>query len=41
MDNLFRSKRKRIFELNPYSDKVGRQTKRNIHVAAIIREKAN
>ena len=39
LDNLFRSKRKRTFELNPYTVKVGRRTKRIIHIAAGIREK--
>ena len=39
LDNLFRSKHKRIFELNPYTDKVGRRTKHIIHTAASIREK--
>ena len=39
MDNRFRPKRKRIFELNPCSDKVGRRTKRIINIAASFREK--
>ena len=39
LDNLFRSKHKRIFELNPYTDKVGRRKKHIIHTAASIREK--
>ena len=39
LDNLFRSKHKRIFELNPYTDKVGRRTKHIIHTAASIRGK--
>ena len=39
LDNLFRSKHKRIFELNPYTDKVGRRTKHIIHNAASIRGK--
>ena len=39
LDNIFRSKRKKIFELNPSTDKVGRRTKRIIHIAASIREK--
>ena len=40
MDNLFRSKRKRIFELNPYNDKAGSRTKCTIHITASIRGKA-
>ena len=39
LDNLFTSKHKRIFELNPYADKVGRRTKHIIHTAASIRGK--
>ena len=39
LDNLFRSKHKRIFELNPYTDKVGRRTKHIIDTAASIRGK--
>ena len=39
MDDLFRSKRKRISELNPYSDKVDKRTKRIIHIAPSIRGK--
>ena len=34
LDKPFRYKGKRLFELNLYSDKVGRRTKRNIHVVA-------
>ena len=37
----FRFKRKIIFELNPCNDKVGRVTKRNTHIAASTREKAD
>ena len=39
LDNLFISKHKRIFEINPYTTKVGRWTKRTIHIAASICEK--
>ena len=39
LDNLFTSKHKRIFVLNPYTDKVGRRTKHIIHTAASIRGK--
>ena len=39
LDNLFGSKRKGIFEHNPYNDKAGRRTKCVIHIAASIREK--
>ena len=39
MGNLFISEHKRIFELNPYTTKVGRRTKRTIHIAASICEK--
>ena len=34
MGNLFRSKHKRIFEFNPYSDKAARRTKCIIHITA-------
>lgn len=40
-NNLFSSKRKRIFGLLCYSDNVGRPTKCNIHVAASTPEKTN
>ena len=39
LDNLFGSKRKRIFEHNRYNDKAGRRTKCIIHIAASNREK--
>ena len=39
LGNLFRPKRKIIFELDPFTDKVGRWTKRIIHINASIREK--
>ena len=34
------SKHKRIFEINPYGDKIRRLTKRNVHAAATTQEKA-
>ena len=38
LDNLFGSKRKRIFEHNRYNDKADRRTKCIIHIAASNRE---
>ena len=39
LENLFRFKRKRIFELNPYTNKAGRRTKRIVHIASSNLEK--
>lgn len=39
LENLFRSKRKRIFQLSPYTNKAGRWTKRIVHIASSNLEK--